>query len=215
MSATKAKPHAGERGASRHASAPESVGGSNDTPLPRSGNPAGARPSPRAVLRERRQRQRAKGRMHSGGYLALPHALLNSPNYRGLSACAVKLLNDLGFQYRGSNNGDLCAAWRVMHARGWKSRDTLCRALAELRHTGMIEMTRQGGKNRCSLFALTWLAIDECGGKLDCAATRVSSGLWKEPKPPMPNRLGRKQNADTAGVSIRHGRRDSEDHAVH
>lgn len=137
----------------------------------------------------------------------MPHTVLASTNYCALSAHAVKLLNDMGFQYRGHNNGDQCAAWRIMHARGWKSRDTLARALAELLHYGMIEKTRQGGLNRCSLYALTWHAIDECGGKLDVPTTRVPSGLWKTSHPMMPKPERKKQTASTAGVSSRHDRR--------
>jgi hypothetical protein len=44
---------------------------------------------------------------------------------------------------------------------------------------GFIEQTRQGGKNQCSLYAVTWLAIDECNGKLDVNPTRAASNLWK------------------------------------
>ncbi|WP_157673558.1 hypothetical protein [Endozoicomonas ascidiicola] len=46
--------------------------------------------------------------------------------------------------------------------------------------------TRMGlamGRGKPHLYALTFLAIDECGGKLDVAATRVASGKWKEEQP--------------------------------
>jgi hypothetical protein len=148
-----------------------------------------------------RKRWKHKGRSESGGYLALPHSVMASPNFRAASAHAIKLLNDLGFQYRGGNNGDLSAAWRIMQPRGWKSRDTLARAIRELLELGLIEKTRQGGLHLCSLFALTWLAIDECGGKLDVPATHAPSGLWRSPRP------AEKQNASTATVSIKHGYR--------
>lgn len=151
-----------------------------------------------------RDRLKHKGRSDSGGFFGIPHNVLRSPNYPSLSAHSVKLLVDMGGQYRGANNGDLSAAWRILHPLGWKSRDTLTRALAELLHFGFIEKTRQGGLNRCSLYALTWKPIDECGGKLDVPATRVPSGLWKEPKPAMPQKI-----ANTVGVSSRHGRRVS------
>ena len=88
-------------------------------------------------------------------------------NYRMLSVHAVKLLCDLGSQFKGGNNGDLCATWSLMQVRGWKLRDTLGEALAELLHYGKIEQTRQGVLHRCSLYALTWHVIDECKGKLD------------------------------------------------
>jgi hypothetical protein len=128
-----------------------------------------------------RKRLTYKGRTEhgSGGFFGLPHAVMASPNFRGLSAHAVKLLCDIGGQYRGKNNGDLCATWRVMQRLGWRSRDTLSRALRELLGAGLIELTRQGGLNRCSLYALTWRSIDDCKGKLDVLPTIKPSGLWK------------------------------------
>lgn len=147
------------------------------------------------------KRRKFTGRVESGGFFALPHAVMASPAFRGLSAPAVKMLCDLGGQYRGANNGDLSAAWRIMQPKGWRSRDTLSRAIRELRDAGLIEQTRQGGLHRCSLYALTWQAIDECGGKLDVPATRAPSGLWKASENPA------KQNASTVAVSVRHGSR--------
>ncbi|MDR3388337.1 MAG: hypothetical protein P4L92_14910 [Rudaea sp.] len=155
--------------------------------------------------------RKAKGRLESGTFFALPHEIMDAPNYWALSAQAVKLLNDLGRQYNGMNNGDFCAAWKTMHARGWKSRDTLGRALAELLHFGMIEKTRQGGLNRCSLYAVAWRPIDECKGKLDVSSTRVASGSWRTPRPPMPKPVKKIQLSSTAGVSTRHGTRVSDD----
>ena len=150
-----------------------------------------------------RSRLRHKGRSESGGYFGIPHAVMATANFRGLSAHAVKMLCDLGGQFRGKNNGDLGAAWRVLQPLGWRSRDTLSRALAELLQAGMIEKTRQGGLNHCSLYALTWHPIDECGGKLHVSATRVPSGLWKPPNP------AEQKNASTVVVSDRHGSRVS------
>jgi hypothetical protein len=105
---------------------------------------------------------------------------LDSPTYCGLSFKAVKLLVDLGAQFRGHNNGDMSAAWSLMKRRGWKSKDTLHRALVELRAVGMIELTRQGSMDRPSLFAFTWLPIDECGGKLEVRANPVPSNKWRQ-----------------------------------
>lgn len=146
-----------------------------------------------------RNRRKTKGRMDAGGYLALPHAVMASESWRTAPARSIKLLCDLGYAYRGNNNGDLAAAWAVMQKRGWKSRDTLARAIRELLELGLIEKTRQGGLHQCSLYALTWLAIDECDGKLDVPATTKPSGLWREPAPP------EKQNASTDSVPSKHG----------
>lgn len=127
-----------------------------------------------------RSRLKLKGRREEGTYLALPHAVLDSQSFSGLSGRAVKLLCDIARQFNGINNGDLTAAWTLMKARGWTSKDQLLKAERELRETGFIELTRQGGRHQCNLYAVTWNAIDACPGKrLDVSPTHVPSGLWK------------------------------------
>lgn len=128
-------------------------------------------------------RQKIKGRKESGLYFGLPHAVMDSHNYLQLSAHAVKLLNDLGRQYRGYNNGDLCATWSMMEKRGWKSRSTLFKALKDLLYYGLIIKSKQGGKHAPSLYAVTWKPIDDCKGKLDIKETIIPTGDWKVDKP--------------------------------
>ena len=96
-----------------------------------------------------------------------------------LSHMAANMLDNLTVQFNGFNNGDLCAAPKIMKLYGWNSQGSINKALTELLALGFIEQTRQGGRNKCSLFALTWLAIDECKDKLDISPTRVASNLWK------------------------------------
>ncbi|MFK7794610.1 MAG: hypothetical protein AB8B89_04610 [Gammaproteobacteria bacterium] len=131
-----------------------------------------------------KDRLKVKGRKISGGFVAFPHDCLNHVNFIILSPYAVKLLVDLYSQYRGKNNGDLCMTWSMMKNRGWRSEATLNKARHELIHYGWITLTRQGGRNAASLYAVTWQSIDECKGKLDARATNVASGAWKEPKMP-------------------------------
>lgn len=123
---------------------------------------------------------KTKGRRAGGTFAAFPHDVLNSAAYVDLRPHAVKLLLDVAAQFRGSNNGDLSAAWGIMRTRGWRSHDTLGRACIELQDHGLIVKTRQGGRGRCSLYALTWKPIDDCKGKLDVTPTRVASNDWKE-----------------------------------
>ncbi len=119
-------------------------------------------------------------------FAAKPHHIFR-PNFVNqipspssvLSHKAAHMLDNLAAQYNGVNNGDLSAAPKIMALFGWTSQGSIHSALAELLALGFIEQTRQGGKNRCSLYALTWQAIDECGGKLDVSPTRVASNLWK------------------------------------
>ena len=112
-------------------------------------------------------------------FVAFPRHILRSREYYNLSAKAVKLLLDIFSQFNGKNNGDFCTVWPVMKKKGWKSRDTLTKALRELDDRGFIEKTRQGGKNLCSLYAVSWLPIHECENKLNVRATHTSSNLWR------------------------------------
>lgn len=93
---------------------------------------------------------------------------------------------DLYAQYNGKNNGDLCAAYSMMQKHGWRSKGTLARALTELVNAGFILITRQGGKHKANLYAVTFRGVDECGGKLDINPTPVPPNTWnKKSVPPM------------------------------
>ena len=130
-----------------------------------------------------RSRVKQKGRMESGSFIQLPHLILESPEYAALSAHAVKALIDLFAQFKGENNGDFTAAWSLMQKRGWKSKAMLYRGLNELIDKGWIIKSRQGGRHRCSLYAVTWKRVNTCKGKLDIEATRSAPGTWKNRNP--------------------------------
>ncbi len=123
-------------------------------------------------------RSKTKGRKDAPrGFAGIPRHVMDNLDYIGLSGNAVKLLNNLAYQYRGKNNGDLTAAWGYMHNRGFKSQATLHRATQELLTANMITKTREGmfmnPGGKCCLYALTWLPLNECGGKLDIPPTRT------------------------------------------
>jgi hypothetical protein len=134
-------------------------------------------------------RQRYKdhaARREAGGFVAFPSVVLRSQEFAALSPAAVKLLCDLLAQYNGSNNGDLGAAWKLMKPRGWRSKDTLARAIAALRAACFVIVTRQGGRHTASLYALTFYEVDFCGGKLEIKApSRSFLGTWRR-TPPAP-----------------------------
>ena len=121
-------------------------------------------------------------------FAPLPFAVIRSQGFARLSAHAVKLVIDLLAQYKGDNNGDLCAAWTIMQGRGWKSKETLNKALKELKEGHWVEVTRQGGRHKASLYGLTFYAVDDCNGKLDVRSTSSPRSTWKknEPLPAMP-----------------------------
>ena len=131
-----------------------------------------------------RTRERFKGRQNSGWFFRLPIEVLKSPAYCALSLKARALICDIGAEFHGHNNGDLAATWSMMKRRGWKSKDTLRRAQLELLAAGLIEQTRQGWLHCPTLYAFTWLPIDECGGKLDVRSNPVASNAWRRPQQP-------------------------------
>ncbi len=96
--------------------------------------------------------------------------VMQTDEYKNLSGNAVKLLLALCYQYRGHSNGNLHAAWSIMHNQfGFKSQDTLGRAKQQLLDADLIMQTRTpkflnpGGQ--CALYALTWYPIDDCPGR--------------------------------------------------
>ncbi|AUM14884.1 hypothetical protein Kalk_08585 [Ketobacter alkanivorans] len=119
-----------------------------------------------------RNRAKTKGRGGTPPFFQLTHRLLDLPAYIQLPHTAKSLLIDMARQYNGHNNGDICVTLKVMKKRGWTSNGTMWRALQALIAADLVMQTRQGGLNKCSLYAFTWLAINECGGKLDIAPTK-------------------------------------------
>lgn len=144
----------------------------------------------------------AKDKRDGGGYIAIPFAVLNGAAYLSLNAYARMLLFDLAAQYRGNNNGDLQAAWKLMRPRGWKSEDTLNKAKKDLIASELIVETRKGARpNKCSLYALTWFALDDCDGKLDMAAQAFPRGAYrlKDPLPAIAS-LAKNKSLNTPSV---------------
>jgi len=125
------------------------------------------------------KREKITGRREKPTFVGIPMIVMDSPAYCRLGGWDVKLLMDIARQYNGYNNGDLCAAWKTMKPKGWNSKGTLNRALQTLQELGFVEQTRQGGRNRCSLFSLTWQPIDECKGKLDVSPTQTPSNRYR------------------------------------
>ena len=108
------------------------------------------------------------------GFFHLPRKLLETEDFKSLKGNSIKLLIDIGQQYNGYNNGDLCATLSLMKKRGWNSNQQLTKSLKELLEKNMIVLTKQGGLwIGPSLYAISWQPIHECGGKLDLGPTRT------------------------------------------
>jgi hypothetical protein len=108
------------------------------------------------------------------GFFHLPDVIINHQDFIALSGKAIKLLVDVGAQYNGRNNGDLCCTRYIMRSRGWTSNKGLDLARGELIEQEWLVQTRQGGRGiGPSLFAITWQPIDECGGKHDLKPSKT------------------------------------------
>lgn len=102
-----------------------------------------------------------KGRSKTAAFIALPKNLINSQNFQSLKGSSVKLLTQIMEQFNGKNNGNLQASFSVLKHKGWRSSETLDRALKELIGRGFLIKTRQGYfPNVCSLYGVTWKIID-------------------------------------------------------
>jgi DNA-binding MarR family transcriptional regulator len=115
-----------------------------------------------------------------GPFLAIPKRVLNSEEFGRLNAYEVKLLIEIARQFNGRNNGDLSAAFSQLRLRGFRSPSTLQRAKQGLVDKGWLYVTRHGGKNRCSLYEITWEPRNDCGGKLECGPTTIAQNLWEK-----------------------------------
>ena len=125
-----------------------------------------------------RNRFKSKGRAESHSFVMYQRRVLSDPKFLALSPRAHKAVNYLAAQYRGNNNGDLCIAWKIARDKGWTSNSSLRMAVKELVAAGFVVLTRQGGRNLTSLYALAWFPIHECGGKLDMAPTPIPPNTW-------------------------------------
>jgi len=117
-----------------------------------------------------------------GQWLPFPVNFLRSRVCAELSHPALRLLVDLlsqlGFNAKG--NGDLGASMTVMEVRGWTSKSALAGAVKELQAVGLLVVTRQGGRRRCSLYALTLWPVHCDPDKLDYGAVgSYGTDDWK------------------------------------
>ncbi len=114
----------------------------------------------------------------NGLYSPIPHAVLDSVAFKGLSYPAKALIFDLIRQHNGNNNGHLHLSYSWLEGRGWKSRDVIHRAKAVLIERNLLIQTRQGGLNiGANRYAVTWLTITNFIG-LDIQAKSYHPGAW-------------------------------------
>jgi len=101
-------------------------------------------------------------------FAGIPNRVLEHKDYHSLNANSVRLLLWFAYQYKGHNNGKLCAVHSQLHDKGFKSKSTLSKALAELLQKGFIELSKGSGMNKNgrspNYYALTFEKVDEVRG---------------------------------------------------
>ncbi|MCC2615918.1 hypothetical protein LJ739_06665 [Aestuariibacter halophilus] len=100
-------------------------------------------------------------------YFKALHAIYDHPDYINLQPVQKALLWDLCRQYNGHNNGDLSLAPKIMKQWGW-TKSTILRNAPALLHNDWIFVSghKKARNGFTYLYALTWLPVDECNGKL-------------------------------------------------
>lgn len=127
----------------------------------------------------------------SGEFIALPHSVVDSAAFRGLSVHARALLLDIARQFNGHNNGSLLCSRDHMVPLGWTSSDMLTKSKRELLAAKLIhEMARGGFPNRASWYAVTWQGLDRLKGFDAGTAETFIRGAYKDAElpPPKPSR---------------------------
>ena len=129
------------------------------------------------------KRRKASADRDGSSFIALPHVVVDCAAYRELSWPARALLLELARQVRPGMNGRLLATSRELGPRGFKSHDTIGRALSELQRAGFVYNTCRGGRPaRASLYALTWLGLDAPPDLFDHDARRLfTRGAYRQP----------------------------------
>ena len=98
-------------------------------------------------------------------FASVPRYVIDNKAFKSLRGSSVKLLLLLASQYKGNNNGDLIIT-HSFYKDHFKSSQTMYAARDELEQKGFIATNAYGGMSFGgfkvpSLYALTWLPVDD------------------------------------------------------
>ena len=98
-------------------------------------------------------------------FASIPRYVIDTKAFMSLRGNSVKLLVLLASQYKGNNNGDLIIT-HSFYKTFFKSSQTMYAARDELEQKGFIATNSYGGMSyggykQPSLYALTWLPVDD------------------------------------------------------
>jgi hypothetical protein len=112
-------------------------------------------------------------------FAGIPNRVIDHPDFNKLSGNEIRLLLWFAYQYKGKNNGKLCAVWSQVKHRGFKSQTTLSNAIKGLRQKGFIELSKgnaltQNGRTP-NYYAITWEMVNDIPGfQMDLKPTRTA-----------------------------------------
>ena len=142
----------------------------------------------------------------SGGFIALPWSVIDSPAYARLSMHARALLLEVARQFVRDNNGRMLLSRAYMETRGWKSVDMLTKAKRELLEAGFIFQTVMGHRpNKASWFAVTWRALDKLPGYDAGTEKGFERGAYQKSQPVNGASLRPPHGTEKAVIAPPHG----------
>lgn len=131
--------------------------------------------------RSSKHKDKLKQSLNGSTFTALRHDVINSPEYLALSLSAKSVFIHLLAKYNRINNGDISAPQNRAKEEFNLSSRGLKKALEELINANFIEVTRQGGKNQCSLYAITCYPLNNIVKTgLVQAETHKPSDKWRK-----------------------------------
>lgn len=124
--------------------------------------------------------QAFKKNTNGNTFTMLRHDVVNDPRFIKLSNSAKVVFLHLLARYDGKNNGDLSAPLNRAKEIFGLSSQGLKNALDELISFKLLQVTRQGGKNQCALYALTCFKLNDVNkAGIFIKATERPSDEWK------------------------------------
>ena len=118
-------------------------------------------------------------------YASIPRYVMDTKAFKSLRGNSALLLLLLAYQYKGKNNGDLTAAYSI-YKDHLRSTQTLFSAREELEKKGFIAVNSYGGMSYGgyklpTLYALTWLTVDDFYDLSKNQFRRTNLAIGKEP----------------------------------
>lgn len=131
--------------------------------------------------RSSKKQNQFKKSVNGNTFSMMRHDVVHGKEIERLSLAAKwVLMKMIGFYSKG-NNGDLSAPLNKSKEIFQLSAPGLKKALDELISAEFLEVTRQGGKNQCSLYALTCFPLNDVNkAGIALKATDRPSDKWKK-----------------------------------